>query len=297
MPGKTVLITGANQGIGKESAVQLASMGARVVIVARDAGKGRAAADEIATRSKSDAIELLIGDLSVVAETRRVAREFREKHDRLDVLLNNAGVLATSRRTTVDGLEHTFATNHMGYFVLTTELLDLLKASAPSRVVSVASRAHLRGTMHWNDLQLERGAEPSPCARAICTGTERGWTAWKAYAQSKLANVLFTRELAKRLEGTRVTANCLHPGVIASGFGKTDGGVFRFLWTLMGPFLSSPADGASTQVWLSASPDVEGISGKYFADRREARPSREARDDEAAKRLWTISEEIANRAR
>lgn len=275
MKGKTVLVTGANQGIGKESAVALAAMGARVVIVARNAEKGRAALDEIRARAKSDAVELLVGDLSVIAEIRRVAREFAAKHERLDVLLNNAGVLATSRRTTVDGLEHTFATNHLGYFVLTCELLELLKKSAPARVVSVASRAHQRGTMHFDDLQLERG-----------------WSAWAAYGQSKLCNVLFTRELARRLEGTGVTANCLHPGVIASGFGKTDGGLFGVIWKVMSPFLSSPADGAKTQIWLCSSPEVAGLTGKYFANCREARPSREASDDAAAKRLWELSEAI-----
>jgi NAD(P)-dependent dehydrogenase (short-subunit alcohol dehydrogenase family) len=277
--GKTVLVTGANQGIGKESAVALAAMGASVTIVARDEAKGRAA---IRSRAKSHAVELLVGDLSVIAETRRIAREFAAKHERLDVLLNNAGVLATSRRTTVDGLEHTFATNHMGYFVLTCELLELLKKSAPARVVSVASRAHRRGTLHWDDLQLERG-----------------WSAWAAYGQSTLCNVLFTRELARRLEGTGVTANCLHPGVIASGFGKTDGGLFGLIWKLMSPFLSSPADGAKTQIWLCSSPAVEGISGRYFADCKEVPASRlspEASDDAAAKRLWALSEAIVARA-
>ncbi len=280
MKGKIALVTGANQGIGKESAIALASMGARVVIVARSAEKGRAALAEIRARSQSEAVELLVGDLSVIAEVWRIAREFAATHDRLDVLLNNAGVLATTRRTTVDGLEHTFATNHLGYFVLTHELLELLKKSAPARVVNVASRAHQRGTMHWDDLQLERG-----------------WSAWKAYGQSKLANVLFTRELTRRLEGTGVTANCLHPGVIASGFGKTDGGLFGVIWKLMSPFLSSTADGAKTQIWLCTSPAVEGISGKYFADCKEARPSREARDDAAARRLWALSEAIVARAR
>ncbi len=278
MKGKVVLVTGANQGIGKESALALASMGARVTIVARDADKGRAAVEELRARAKSDAVELIVGDLSVIADTRRIAREFQAKHARLDVLLNNAGVLAAHRRLTVDGLEHTFATNHMGYFVLTTALLDLLRQSAPARVVNVASRAHVRGTMHWDDLQLEKR-----------------WSAWRAYGQSKLANILFTRELARRLEGTSVTANCLHPGVIASGFGKTDGGFYRVLSKLVAPLMTSPEEGARTQVWLCSSPEVEGLSGKYFADRREVVPSREARDDAAARRLWEVSAAIAAR--
>lgn len=279
MNGKTVLITGANQGIGKASAIALASMGAKVTIVARSAEKGRAAVDEIRARSGRDDVELLLGDLSVIAETRRVAREFAAKHERLDVLLNNAGVLATSRRVTVDGLEHTFATNHMGYFVLTCELLELLKKSAPARVVSVSSRAHHRGAMHWDDLQLERG-----------------WSSWGAYGQSKLANILFTRELARRLEGTGVTANCLHPGVIASGFGSTDGGFMRLLMKLASPFLSSTEQGAKTQIWLCSSPEVEGVSGKYFAGCEEARTSREAREESGPARLWAVSEEIVARA-
>jgi NAD(P)-dependent dehydrogenase (short-subunit alcohol dehydrogenase family) len=280
MAGKTVLITGANQGIGKASAIALASMGAQVTIVARDPAKGRAAVDEIRAKAKRDDVELLIGDLSVSAETRRVAREFAAKHARLDVLLNNAGVLATSRRTTVDGLEHTFATNHMGYFVLTTALLELLKKSAPARIVSVSSRAHLRGTMHWSDLQLATG-----------------WSAWKAYGQSKLANVLFTRELARRLEGSGVTANCLHPGVIASGFGSTDGGFMRLLMKLAAPFLTSTEEGAKTQIWLCSSPEVEGVSGKYFASCKEGRLSREAREETGPARLWAISEELVAAAK
>jgi retinol dehydrogenase-12 len=278
MQGKTVLITGANQGVGKASAIALGKMGAKLVLVCRNAGKAAAAVADIESAGAKSP-ELIIADVSSQADVRRVATEFKARHDRLDVLLNNAGVFVPSYRTTVDGIEETFAVNHLGYFLLTNLLLDVLEASGPSRIVSVASEAHRTAAMHWDDLQLARGY--------------RGFT---AYNQSKLCNILFTRELAVRLAGTKVTANCLHPGVIASGFGHTYGGLMSFAVTIASPFLTTPEKGARTQVWLASSPDVEGVSGKYWDKCKERTPSRAALDAAAPARLWAISEEMTGLA-
>src|SRR5580698_8221957 len=275
MQGKTVLITGANQGIGKASAVALGKLGAKLVLVCRSPDKGRTAAGDI-ERAGAKSVELLVGDMGSQADIRRVAAEFKAKHEKLDVLLNNAGVLVTSRRTTVDGIEETFAVNHLGYFLLTNLLLDLLKASERSRVVSVSSEAHRRAKMHWEDLQFKKTS----------------YSAFAAYGQSKLANILFTRELARRLEGTRVTANCLHPGVIASGFGHTYGGFISVVLKVASPFLITPEKGARTSVFLASSAEVEGVSGKYFDKCKAREPSAEARVESAPARLWTISEEM-----
>ncbi len=274
MQGKTVLITGANQGIGKASAVALGRLGARLVLVCRNGEKGRAAVADIQRSGASD-VELIIGDMSSQADVRRVAADFKARHDRLDVLLNNAGVLVTTRRTTTDGIEETFAINHLGYFLLTHLLLDVLKASAPSRIVSVSSEAHRRVRMRWDDLEFRT--------------TE--YSSFAAYGQSKLANILFTRELARRLEGTNVTANCLHPGVVASGFGSTDGGVMSVVMKIAHPFLITPEKGARTSIFLASSPEVEGINGKYFDKCKERQPSAEALVQGASEHLWAISEE------
>jgi NAD(P)-dependent dehydrogenase (short-subunit alcohol dehydrogenase family) len=277
MHGKTVLITGANQGIGKASALALGKMGAKLILVCRNPEKGREAVAELRREGVRD-LELVIGDVSSQAEIRRIAADVKAKHDRLDVLLNNAGVLVTSRRTTVDGIEETFAVNHLGYFLLTTLLLDLLEKSAPARIVNVSSEAHRTAKMRWDDLQFEQS----------------GYSQFGAYGQSKLCNILFTRELARRLEGKGVTVNALHPGVVASGFGQTDGGFMRFLIRLAHPFMIGPEKGARTQVWLASSPDVEGITGKYFDKCAEKEPNRAAKDDAGAKKLWAISEELAH---
>jgi retinol dehydrogenase-12 len=209
-----------------------------------------------------------------------VAAEVLAKHDRLDVLLNNAGVLVTERRETTDGIEETLAVNHLGYFLLTTLLTDLLKKSAPARIVSVSSEAHRTAKMNWDDLQLKKG-----------------WSAMRSYSQSKLCNILFTRELARRLEGSRVTANCLHPGVIASGFGHTDGGLFSVLVSIARPFFITPEKGARTQVWLSSTPEVEGVTGKYFDKCKERTPNKAAQEAGAPERLWAISEELTGEGR
>jgi NAD(P)-dependent dehydrogenase (short-subunit alcohol dehydrogenase family) len=281
MQGKTVLITGANQGIGKASAIALGKLGAKVVLVCRNADKARAAVADV-ERAGAKEVDLLIGDMGSQADIRRIAAQFKSKHDRLDVLMNNAGVLVPSRRTTVDGIEETFGVNHLGYFLMASELLDVVKASAPSRIVNVSSEAHRRSKMHWDDLQFEAGE----------------YSTFAAYGQSKLANILLTRELARRLAGTRVTANSLHPGVIASGFGQTYGGVVSFFIKLARPFMIAPEEGARTQVYLASSPAVEGVTGKYFDKCKERQPSRAALEEGAPERLWAISEKlIALRAR
>jgi NAD(P)-dependent dehydrogenase (short-subunit alcohol dehydrogenase family) len=249
-------------------------MGANLVLVCRSADKARAAVAEIQAAGAKN-VERLIGDMGSQADVRRIAAELKAKHDRLDVLLNNAGLLSTSRRETVDGIEETFAINHLGYFLLTNLLLDVLAKSAPSRVVSVSSRAHSGAKVRWDDVQMKSG-----------------WSAMGSYSQSKLCNILFTRELAKRLQGTGVTANCLHPGVIASGFGHTYGGFISFLVTLAKPFLITPEKGAETQVWLASSPEVEGVTGKYFDKCKEARPSRAALEEDAPAKLWALSEKM-----
>src|SRR5579859_7343547 len=213
MQGKTVLVTGANQGIGKATAIALAQKGANVVIVARNGEKGRAALGEVKAASTGGKAELIVADLSSQEQVRRAAAEFKAGHDRLHVLVNNAGIYVPERHTTVDGLEETFALNHLGYFLLTRELLDVLKRTAPARIVNVSSEAHRVAAMQWDDLQSD---------------THR-YRAFKAYGQSKLANVLFTYELARQLEGTGVTANALHPGVIGSGFGQTYGSALSVL--------------------------------------------------------------------
>ena len=268
---KTVLITGANQGIGKETAKALANMGARTLLVCRNAQKGRAAVDEI-TRGGGRA-ELFVADLSVQGEVRRVAREVREKHPVLDVLVNNAGVLVTERRFSKDGIEETLALNHLAYFLLTHELMEPLLRAKSARIVNVSSRAHTRAKPTFDDLQFSRG-----------------YSMWKAYSQSKLLNVLFTYELARRLEGTSVTANCLHPGVIASGFGQTYGGLIATLAKLARPFLSTTKEGAKTQIYLASAREVEGVTGRYFVKCKAVRSSSASYDVVAQKKVWALSE-------
>ena len=274
MAGKVVLITGANSGIGKETALALARLNANLVIVCRDKRRGQAALEDIKTKSGNASVELMTCDLSSQTQIRKLAQEFKQKHDRLDVLVNNAGVILTRRSVTEDGLESTFAINHLAYFLLTNLLLDLIKQSAPARIVNVSSTVHKSATIDFDDLQ-----------------GERSYGAMRAYGQSKLANVLFTYELARRLEGTRVTVNCLHPGVIATNIFRDISGVVGAAARL---FLKSPRRGAETSVYLAASPEVEGVTGKYFDDRRAARSSPESYDEAKAERLWQVSERLTN---
>jgi NAD(P)-dependent dehydrogenase (short-subunit alcohol dehydrogenase family) len=276
MQGKTVLVTGANQGIGKATAVALARKGARVVIVARNADKGRAALADIEAAGPGQGAELIVGDLSLQCEVRRAAHEFLGRHSRLDVLVNNAGVFVPERHETLEGVEETFAVNHLAPFLLTNELLGVLKASAPARIVTVSSEAHRGAKMGWDDLQFMR----------------RTYRGFKAYGQSKLANILFTYELARRLQGTGVTANALHPGVIASGFGQTYPGAMSILVKLARPFLLSSEEGATTSVHLASSPEVEGVTGKYFSKCKPVRSNAVSYDEASQRKLWALSLEM-----
>ncbi len=278
MKGKVILITGATNGIGKATATELARLGATVVITARDLAKGHATLEEIRSKTGNSKLDLLLADLSSQAEVRRLAAEFKTKYSRLDVLINNAGGYFDTRTTTIDGLEYTFAFNHLAYFLLTNLLLDVLKGSAPSRIVNVSSDAQAGAKLNFDDLQGEKRYS------------------FAAYGQSKLANVMFTYELARRLEGTGVSANVLHPGLVSTGFGSNSKSVLmRGMMGLIGlfkPFMLPPERGAQTSVYLASSPEVEGVSGKYF-DKKQAKPSNPVSYDQAAqKRLWDISAEL-----
>jgi retinol dehydrogenase-12 len=278
--GKQVLVTGASRGIGRATALELARRGANLALLVRNRERGEKVVEAIREAGKNVRVELFVADLSSLEDVRRIASEFVAKHDRLDVLINNAGAINMDRETTVDGYERTFATNHLAYFLLTELLLDLLKKSAPSRIVNVASEAHRTAHIQFDDLMYEK----------------RTYRGFGAYGMSKLANILFTRELAKKLEGTGVTANCLHPGVIGSAFGQNNKGFFGFVMrNVAGPFLGSEESGARTSVYLATSPDVAEKSGLYFKSSREATPTREARDDAVASRLWKASEELVRK--
>jgi NAD(P)-dependent dehydrogenase (short-subunit alcohol dehydrogenase family) len=276
MQGKTVVATGATSGIGAVAVVELARMGARVVFIARDAKRAEATLAELEAVAPGRGHRAHIADLSLVAEARRVGGEIAAGEARVDVLINNAGAIFSGRRITAEGLEMTFALNHMAYFTLTGCLRERLVGSAPARVVSTASAAHAGARLDFDDLQ---------CAR--------DYSGMRAYRRSKLANILFTRELARRLAGTGVAANCLHPGLVASRFGDAAGGWTAPLFSFVKRFAISPAEGADTIVYLASSPDAAMASGKYFAKRKVQTPSRAARDDAAAAKLWAKSEAIA----
>ena len=280
MSGKTCLVTGATSGIGKETALRLATLGATVIVVARDAARGKAAADEIRRRVPLAHVESMTADLSSPARVRRLAEEVLTRCDRLDVLVNNAGVISMRRRLTTDGLETTFATNHLGPFLLTNLLRGLLERSAPARVVTVSSAAHKQiRTMPWDDLPR---------------GTEAGQS--QAYPLSKLCNILFTVELARRLASTGVTANCLHPGFVRSALGREVTGVLGAVVGLVVRFQPGPATGAGTSVYRASSAEVADVTGGYFVKCKLAEPSALARDRQAAARLWSLSEDIAGLA-
>ncbi len=275
MGGKTCVVTGANSGIGKEVSRGLAADGAQVLMIARDPVRGEAARAEVAAATSNEAVELLICDLSSQRQVRDLAATILDSCDRIDVLINNAGLTLGRRTLTEDGIETTFAVNHLAPFLLTNLLRERLESSAPSRVVTVASDAHRGAEIDFDD-----------------PGGARGYSGWRAYAQSKLANVLFTRELAKRLRGTGVTATALHPGVVRTGFGRRGPALIRFGTRIVRMFLLSPEKGADTAIWLATSPAVEGASGGYFEKRRLVNPSRAARDPDTAVRLWELSERM-----
>ena len=279
MRDKTVLVTGATDGIGKETARRLAERGARVFIAGRNAEKGAAAVRDIATNTGTDQAEFLQADLSVQADVRGLAKAVKQRTNRLDVLVNNAGVIMFRREETRDGIEMTFGLNHLNYFLLTHELLDLLKASAPARIVSVASIAHRRAMLDFEDLQLSRG-----------------FGAWKAYSRSKLANIMFTYALARRLEGTGVTANCLHPGFVSSHFGQNGRFLARTGMALAMRFGNaiSVAQGAQTSVYLASAPEVTSQSGLYFDEGKAVKSNHASYDRHAQEKLWDISAKMVS---
>ena len=280
LAGKTVLVTGATSGIGRATAAGLAGLGANVVLVGRDRQKAEATATAIKEETGNDAVEPLIADLASQASVRKLAAEYSARFPRLDVLINNAGVFLAHRRTTVDGLEYTFAVNHLAPFLLTDLLQDLLISSAPARVVTVSSEAQRMGRIDFDDLQ-----------------GERDYRGQAAYNQSKLANILFTYELARRLEGTGVTANVLHPGLVRSNFGHEDPTPpIRLVIRFMGPLMLSPERGARTSIYLASSHDVENVTGTYFTKSKPIRSSSRSYDHAVAQRLWQVSADLVGLA-
>ncbi len=275
MNGKVVLITGGTSGIGKASAVALASMGTEVVVIGRDEERGERATEEIRRESGNEKVSLMLADLAVQADVRRLAEEFQERHDRLDVLVNNAGLVQSQRTETPDGIETQLAINHLAPFLLTNLLLDLLKASAPSRIVTVSSDAHRWAKLDLDDLQ-----------------SRKRYRGMQVYGTTKLANILFTRELAERLEGTGVTANAMHPGGVNTNFGNNQRGPMSLLFRAFKPFMRTPEQGADTLIYLASSPEVEGMTGKYLADRKVKVASDAAYDETLQKKLWEASEEL-----
>jgi NAD(P)-dependent dehydrogenase (short-subunit alcohol dehydrogenase family) len=276
MQGKVVVITGATSGIGRIAAGDLAAAGARIVLVARDQGRAEETLAQLRLRGPNAAHRAHIADLSRLADMKRVGAEIAAAEPRIDVLVNNAGNVFATRQLTDDGLERTFATNHVAYFVLTHLLRDRLIAAAPSRIVNTASAAHKGQTLDFDNLQLAKG-----------------YSTMTAYGRSKLCNILFTRELARRLAGTGVTANCLHPGFVATNLGQRAGGVFSTVARLAMLFGGRPERGAKTIVYLAQSPEVAAASGGYYADCGLIAPSRQAQNDADAKRLWTETGRLA----
>ncbi|CAN5295821.1 SDR family oxidoreductase [soil metagenome] len=274
MGGKVALVTGGTSGIGKATATALAAMGAEVVVTGRSLERGEKAVEEI-RRDSGGKVSLMRADLAVQAEVRRLAEEFQERYDRLDVLVNNAGLIQSKRTETPDGIETTLAINHLAPFLLTNLLLDLLKKSAPSRVVTVSSGAEGVGKIDFDDLQ-----------------SQKRYRGFKVYGTTKLMNIMFTFELAERLRGTGVTATCMHPGAVNTSFGAKDGGLFSFMFRAFKPFMRSPEQGADTLIYLASSPDAEGMTGKYLSDRKMQTASRKAYDEDLRKRLWEVSEQL-----
>ena len=273
MNGKVCVVTGATSGIGKAAATALARMGAQIVLVGRDQGRTEATAAEIGANAAVPP-KAEIADLASMEQVHALAGRLGSL-ERIDVVVNNAGLVLGERRVTEDGFEHVFAVNHLAPFLLTNLLLPRLTGSAPARVVTVTSDAHSAARLDLDD-----------------PGQEHGWDSWRSYANSKLANILFTRELARRLDGTGVTANCAHPGVVRTGFGREGKPLLRLGTTIARPFFLSPERGAYTIVYLASSPDVAGETGGYYVKRQRREPSAAARDDAAARRLWDISEKL-----
>jgi NAD(P)-dependent dehydrogenase (short-subunit alcohol dehydrogenase family) len=279
MAGKYVLVTGGTGGIGKATAAGLAALGARVGIIGRDQGRAGAAAADIRAATGSRAVDIFAADMSAQTEVRRLAAQVLGTYPRLDVLVNNVGGFWAHRHVTAEGLELTFALNHLAPFLLTNLLLDRLTASAPGRIVTVSSGAHAQGRLDFNDLQ-----------------GERNYSGQRAYSQSKLANVMFTYQLARRLEGTGVTATAAHPGVVGTSFGAEDRAAhLGIMIRVTRPLMKTPSQGALTPIYLASSLDVEGVTGQYFADRKPKTSSKGSYDTAAAARLWQASAALTGR--
>lgn len=275
MKGKVCLITGATAGIGEVAAIEIARKGADVIFIARNESRAKSTLAKIQAAASGNHCSYILADLSSREQTLRAAAEFKSKFDRLDVLINNAGAIYFNDQKSCDGIEMTWALNHFGYFWLTLELLDLLKASAPSRIINVSSAAHKRATFASENL-----VDPK---NSFCYFT---------YGNTKLANVLFTNELATMLEGSGVTVNALHPGVVATNFGGNNGVAGQLFKTVSHMFSISCEEGARTIIYLATSPDVEKVSGKYFVEEKEARTSSRSKDKALAERLWSISKKM-----
>jgi NAD(P)-dependent dehydrogenase (short-subunit alcohol dehydrogenase family) len=275
MKDKVVMITGANSGLGKAAGRALAKMGATVVMVARDKERGEAAKADIIRESGNSSVDLLLADLSSLESVRQLATEFQKKYSKLHVLINNAGLFNQRRHVTTDGYENTFATNYLASFLLTNLQLGLLKASAPSRIINVSSVGHYNGHINFDDLNLERD-----------------YGGWKAYGQSKLALVLFTHELAKKLQGTGVTVNAVHPGTVATNIWTRPFGPAGFITALPKLFMASPEKGAETIVYLASSPDAQSLSGEYLEKLKVKKSSEESYDEGIGQRLWDVSAKL-----
>ncbi len=278
MQGKNVVVTGASSGIGLETARTLAALGARVLMLVRNKDRGEAAMTTIRASAPDARLELVLGDLYVMDDVRKAAADIRGRVDRLDVLVNNAGLIHTRRELTPDGLERTFALNHLAAFLLTYELRDQLAAAAPARIVTVSSMGHKFAKIDWDDLPY--------CAN--------GYSETRIYGASKLCNIWFAKESARRMAGRGVMSNALHPGAVASNFGASGSLLYRFGTKLVRPFLISSPKGALTSIHLASSPDVAGVTGEYFVRRKIAKPSKAARDDANAARLWALSEKLCH---
>jgi NAD(P)-dependent dehydrogenase (short-subunit alcohol dehydrogenase family) len=275
---KTIVITGGTNGIGEAASLELAKKGAEVIIVGRNPEKTKTVVGQISEKTGNFAVHGLVADLSSMAEVCRLSQEILLNYPAVNILVNNVGGIFATRNLTIDGFEYTFALNHLSYFLLTNLLLDRLKANAPARIINVSSGSHEGASINFDDLQSEQ---------------HYNFGGYKAYGQSKLANLLFTYELARRLAGTGVTVNAVHPGTVASGFGENNNGVMKFSMKIYHQFSLTPEQGADTVVYLASSPDVEGITGKYWTLRKAVASSPQSYDQDAQKRLWTVSAQLA----
>jgi len=278
LKGKVCMVTGATAGIGIVTAKALAQQGATVIVAGRNKEKSVSTVDQIRKETENHDVEYILADLSVQKEVRKLADDFKSKFKRLDILVNNAGAVFDKRFETADGLEMTFALNHLSYFLLTDLLLDTIKASVPSRIINVSSDAHKGAKINFDDIQ-----------------GKKKYGAMRAYGQSKLANILFTYELARKLEGSGVTSNALNPGFVASSFGSNMRGAFRLILRFLQLFAMSSENGAETSIYLATSPDVANINGKYFIKKKEVRTSVESYDKNVGEKLWKVSEELTKK--